>query len=72
MGFRVGEFVRVRKNDLARGGEMGRVREVMPARPGAGGIREYLLEFQDFPAKLHTSSERFLMCIYKEEDLSSC
>ena len=68
MAFNVGDVVKVRRNDLLRGGgESARVMQVLPA--GAGSIREYVVEFQTAPHKSR-SSDRFLFCIYREEELT--
>jgi hypothetical protein len=72
MSFQVGETVKIRQSDIARGGETGTVRKVMAARAGMEMIHEYLLEFKDYPAKLGTHSERFFLCIYREDELSEC
>jgi hypothetical protein len=72
MSFRVGEVVRIRQSDMIRGGETGVVRKVMPRTPGMENASEYLLEFQNYPAKLRTSNDRFFLCIYREDDLSEC
>jgi len=67
MPFNVGDVVRVRRNDLLRGsGESATVMQVLPTR--AGRVREYVVEFQNSPQKFR-SSDRFLFCIYREEEL---
>ena len=70
MEFKVGETVRIREDDPGRGGEIGTVRQLLPQRPGSPSIQEYLLEFKSYPAKLRTSSDRFFLCIYREEELA--
>jgi hypothetical protein len=68
MPFRTGEFVRIRNNDPLRQGERGRVRSILPetlSRPFA----EYLVEFEHPPKTVHVSSERFLLCRYREDEL---
>ena len=68
MAFRTGEIVKIGKNDLVRRGETARIKSVLPetvARP----FTEYLVEFDHPPKILHASSERFLLCRYREEDL---
>jgi hypothetical protein len=68
MPFNVGDVVRVRRNDLLRGGgESARIMQVLP--PRAGSLREYVVEFQTPPQKFR-SSDRFLFCIYREEELT--
>ena len=67
MAFNVGDVVRVRRNDLLRGaGETATVMQVLP--PRADRVREYVVEFQTPPQKFR-SSDRFLFCIYREEEL---
>ena len=67
MPFNVGDVVRVRRNDLLRGGgESARVMQVLP--PRIDRVREYVVEFQTPPQKVR-SSDRFLFCIYREEEL---
>ena len=68
MPYSVGDVVRVRGNDLLRGGETARVMEVLPPCPEHGRIREYVVEFKNPPQKF-LSSDRFLFCIYREEEL---
>lgn len=69
MPFNVGDVVRVRRNDLLRGGQDAKVMQVLPPRPELGRIREYLVEFQNPPQRF-LSSDRFLFCIYREEELT--
>ena len=69
MPFNVGDVVRVRGNDYLRGGESARVMQVLPARADHGRIREYIVEFKNPPQQF--SSDRFLFCIYREEELAS-
>jgi len=66
--FHVGDVVVVRRNDTMRGGESARVMEVLPPLPEHGQIREYIVEFQT-PPKRFPGSDRFLFCIYREEEL---
>jgi hypothetical protein len=66
--FHVGDVVKVRRNDPIRGGESARVMQVIPPLPEHGLIREYVVEFQTLP-KRFPSSDRFLFCIYREEEL---
>ena len=68
MPFSVGDVVRVRRNDLLRGGETAKVMQVLPPNPEHGRIREYVVEFENPPQKF-LSSDRFLFCIYREEEL---
>ena len=68
MAFRTGEIVKIGKNDLLRRGETARVKSILPetlAHPFA----EYLVEFEHLPKTVHVSSERFLLCRYREEEL---
>lgn len=67
MPFNVGDVVKVKLSDLLRGGESARVMQVL-TQPEHGRVREYVVEFQTPPRKLH-SSDRFLFCIYREEEL---
>jgi hypothetical protein len=69
MPFHVGDVVKVRRNDLLRGGETARIMQVLPPHPGHGNLREYVVEFQSPPQKFR-SSDRFLFCIYREEELT--
>ena len=66
--FHVGDVVVVRRNDTMRGGESARVMEVLPPLPEHGQIREYIVEFQT-PPKWFPGPDRFLLCIYREEEL---
>jgi hypothetical protein len=68
MPFNVGDVVKVRKTDLLRGGQAAKVMEVLPPCAEHGRIREYLVEFQSPPQRF-LSSDRFLFCIYREEEL---
>ena len=68
MPFNVGDVVKVRRNDFLRGGQSARVMQVLPPTPEHGRIREYVVEFQSPPQKF-LSSDRFLYCIYREEEL---
>jgi hypothetical protein len=68
MAFCRGEIVRIGNNDLLRRGEKARVKLVLPetlSRP----FTEYLVEFEQLPKTVHASSERFLLCRYREEEL---
>lgn len=69
MPFSVGDVVRVREDDLLRGGQTAKVMQVLPPCPEHGRILEYVVEFQNPPQKF-VSSDRFLFCIYREEELS--
>jgi hypothetical protein len=69
MPFSVGDVVKVQKSDLLRGGEAATVMQVLPPCAEHGCIREYVVEFQNPPRK-YLSSDRFLFCIYREEELS--
>jgi hypothetical protein len=67
MPFNVGDVVKVRRNDLLRGGgESARIMQVLP--PRADRVREYVVEFQ-IPPQTFRGSDRFLFCIYREEEL---
>jgi hypothetical protein len=66
--FHVGDVVKVRRNDTLRGGETARVMQVLPLLPEHGQIREYIVEFQNPPHRF-PGSDRFLFCIYREEEL---
>jgi len=67
MPFNVGDVVTVRRNDvLCGGGESATIMKVLPPRPDR--VREYVVEFQSPPQKFR-SSDRFLFCIYREEEL---
>ena len=68
MPFSVGDVVRVRQNGVLRGGADARVLQVLPRRPDRGRIREYVVEFQEHPKGVHRS-DRFLFCIYREDEL---
>ena len=68
MAFRTGEIVRIGTNDVLRRGETARVKLILPktlSRP----FPEYLVEFEHPPRTVHASSERFLLCRYREEEL---
>jgi hypothetical protein len=69
MQLSVGDVVRIRKDDLLRGGESATIRQVLPERLEAGRVREYVVEFQNPPGRLR--KDRFLFCIYREEQLAS-
>jgi len=66
--FHVGDVVRVRRNDTLRGGEIARVMQVLPLRPELGPVQQYVVEFNHPPVRF-PSSDRFLFCIYREEEL---
>jgi hypothetical protein len=42
--------------------------QVLPLLPEHGLIREYLVEFKAAPPRF-SGSDRFLFCIYREEEL---
>ena len=71
MPFRIHEHVRIKEWDTLRGGETAIVKQVLPVRCGMNPIREYLLEFQNYPARSRSKDDRFLYCIYREEQLIS-
>jgi hypothetical protein len=68
MPFNVGDVVRVRRTDSLHDGQAAKVMQVLPPLPEHGRIREYLVEFQSSPHRF--SSDRFLYCIYREEELT--
>jgi hypothetical protein len=68
MPFNVGDVVRVRRNDSLHDGQAAKVMQVLPPLPEHGRIREYLVEFQSPPQRF--ISDRFLFCIYREEELT--
>ena len=68
MAFRTGDVVKIGKHDLLRRGETARIKSILPEtvwRP----FTEYLVEFEHPPKAAHISSERFLLCRYREEEL---
>jgi hypothetical protein len=68
MAFRAGEIVKIGKSDLLRRGDTARIKLVLPKtvfRP----FTEYLVEFDHPPKNSRLSSERFLLCRYREEEL---
>lgn len=67
MPFNVGDVVKVKMDDLLRGGECAKVMQVL-TQPQHGRVREYVVEFKNPPRKFH-SSDRFLFCIYREDEL---
>jgi hypothetical protein len=69
MRLNVGDVVRIRKDDLLRGGQTARIQQVLSPRHEGGSVREYVVEFQDPPLRFR-NSDRFLFCIYREEQLS--
>jgi len=68
MAFHVGDVVKVKRTGLLRGGESAKIMQVLPPQPGHGSAREYVVEFNTPPQKFR-SSDRFLFCIYREEEL---
>jgi hypothetical protein len=66
--FHVGDVVKVRRNDTLRGGETARIMQVLPLLPEHGLVREYIVEFKNPPQQC-SGSDRFLFCIYREEEL---
>jgi hypothetical protein len=67
MGFNVGDVVRIRKDDLLRGGETAKVLDVLAAN-GQQPSRAYIVEFAS-PPRRYSNNHRFLCCIYREEQL---
>jgi hypothetical protein len=70
MPFNVGDVVKIRRDDLLRGGGCAKVMQVLPPRLESSTVREYVVEFQAPPQKF-PNSDRFLFCIYREEQLIS-
>ena len=70
MPFNVGDVVKIRKDDLLRGGGFAKVHQVLPLRLELSAVREYIVEFETPPQKV-PNSDRFLFCIYREEQLIS-
>jgi len=68
MAFRTGELVKIGANDVLRRGETGRVKLILPETSSCP-FPEYLVEFEHPPKNVHDSSERFLLCRYREEEL---
>ena len=67
MGFNVGDVVRISEKDLLRGGEFAKVLRVVDSNCQQP-IREYVVEFSD-PPKRFRNDNRFLCCIYREEQM---
>ena len=67
MAFSVGDVVKIRKDDLLRGGESAKVTQILLSSPP---VREYLVEFENPPHQFR-DSDRFLFCIYRDEQLIS-
>ena len=70
MPFNVGDVVKIRRDDLLRGGGIAKVMKVLPPQLDESTVREYVVEFQSPPQKF-PNSERFRFCIYREEQLLS-
>ena len=68
MAFRTGEIVTIGPNDVLRRGETARVKLILPETPSCP-FPEYLVEFEHPPKTDDDSSERFLLCRYREEEL---
>jgi len=68
MAFRTGEIVKIGANDALRRGETARVKLILPETASCP-FPEYLVEFEHPPKTIHISSERFLLCRYREEEL---
>jgi hypothetical protein len=64
----VGDVVRIRKDDPLRGGETATVQQVLQ-NPESGNRREYVVAFANPPRKVR-DSDRFMFCIYREEQLT--
>jgi len=69
MQHHVGDVVRIRKDDPLRGGETATIQEVLPQRQESGCFREYVVAFNEPPRRAR-HSERFMFCIYREEQLA--
>lgn len=69
MGFNVGDVVRISEDDILRGGETAKVLSVLESNC-LGPIREYVVEFSA-PPKQFRNEDRFLCCVYREEQLKS-
>jgi len=67
MRFNVGDVVRICEEDLLRGGEFAKILSVLDSN-GQQLNREYVVEFS-FPPKRFRNDNRFLCCIYREEQL---
>ena len=67
MSFKVGDVVRIDKDDLLRGGELAKVVTVLDSNYRQPR-REYLVEFSHPPQRFRNDN-RFLWCIYREEQL---
>ena len=65
----VGDVVQINMDDPLRGGQLATIQEVLPQRPEAGCVREYVVAFQDPPRKVR-HRDRFMFCIYREEQLA--
>jgi hypothetical protein len=68
MAFRTGEIVKIGKKDVLRRGEKARVKLILPETL-SHPFTEYLVEFDNLPKAAHFSSERFLLCRYREDEL---
>jgi hypothetical protein len=68
MGFRTGEIVKIGQTDILRRGEKARVKFILPETV-SHPFTEYLVEFENLPKVAHFSSERFLLCRYREDEL---
>ena len=67
MAFSVGDVVRITEDDPLRGGESARILCVLDPRCQLP-IREYVVEFAA-PPKMFRNEDRFLFCVYREEQL---
>ena len=68
MAFRKGERVKIGANDVLRRGETARVILILPETLSCP-FPEYLVQFEHPPKAFDVSSERFLLCRYREEEL---
>jgi hypothetical protein len=67
MRFNVGDVVRICEDDRLRGGESAKVLTVLESS-SQRSIRAYVVEFP-YPPKRFRNDDRFLCCIYREEQL---
>lgn len=68
MAFRKGERVKIGGSDVLRRGETARVILILPETLSCP-FPEYLVQFEHPPKTIDVSSERFLLCRYREEEL---
>jgi hypothetical protein len=68
MAFSVGDVVKICPDDLLRGGELARIFTVVNADSPQLPTSEYVVEFAS-PPKKFPNDDRFLFCVYREEQL---